>query len=872
MTNISASPEVAIVMPLFKHSVLVVDALQSALAQTTRYPYVIVVVNDGCPFQESDLQIKSIVAMYPQKVRYVLQLNKGLSAARNTGIDYALKHFPSVQAIYLLDADNFLLPAAIETGYSQLLAEPETSWIYPNIDMFGLRKNYDYGGSYSLLKHTQYNICEAGSLVHRRVFDAGVRFDEAMKFGYEDWDFWLTAASRGFKGSNAPNSGFRYRNRGDSMLSESQRLDAELRAYMQRKHKSLLGKRGLLRLESQEAPRYAIHFTDTNQVLVTNGSTDPTAAIPQSEFDEIFWRNITLPSRQHVPPFFVFMSRTTFDLLSRTGLLLWLLHNSEVSLKERNIACFILESIPSESFQVLPRGKASDSDVVVLGRDLVCATIRSVDTSWVDQVVMPPDEMKVLTKTIRFTQRLGAGFVPKGRAALALLVRIRAWRESPYRAASEKTWIWREFSVPPPHTLYFNVRTAFGGDVAYPMSSSSDKSIGFVLPIASFGGVERVTYNIASQFAESGWKVHLFVIGQTNINIPFEFSRSLVSINFLNDESFGGWDERSEYQGTALSAAHNNAQAISRIVAALAWLDVVVNCHSGELNAAAAELRRLGVKTVAHLHLLDQSPFGRSVGHPFIALAYEHAYDLIICNSHQLHSWMHAAGVPYEKLIRVPNSPGHRVDAGVREKILAKRNILENRRLNVLYIGRLDRQKGMERVAEVVKKSWELDLEVNWRIVGASVSGETATPPILQDMLEPAIFDSQRLASLFGWADVMILLSDFEGIPLSILEAQRLGVVAIATNVGALSEIITHGVNGFLVERETAVDQTVDLLRLLGEAPALRSRIASGASSVPEWEDSTRALIDRVSAMVDLGRSRSAASLLSSVSDPISLP
>jgi glycosyltransferase involved in cell wall biosynthesis len=215
---------------------------------------------------------------------------------------------------------------------------------------------------------------------------------------------------------------------------------------------------------------------------------------------------------------------------------------------------------------------------------------------------------------------------------------------------------------------------------------------------------------------------------------------------------------------------------------------------------------------------------------------------------------MHAAGVPYEKLIRVPNCPGHPVEASVREKILAKRHILSNRRLNVLYLGRLDRQKGMERLAEVVKRTWELDLEVNWRIVGASVSDSVATPLILQDMLEQPVFDGQRLTSLFDWADVMVLLSDFEGIPLSILEAQRLGVVVIATNVGALPEIISNGVSGFLIERETAVDQTVDLLRLLSEAPALRSRVALDASSVTDWQVSARGLIDRMSAMVNLDR------------------
>jgi glycosyltransferase involved in cell wall biosynthesis len=231
-------------------------------------------VNDGCPYQESDLQIKSILAVYPDLVRYVVQPNLGLSAARNAGVDYALRNFPSVQSIYFMDADNRILPGAIDAAYSKLLEEPETSWIYPNIDMFGIRRNFDYGGTYSLLMHTQHNICEAGSLVHRRVFDAGIRFDEKMKLGYEDWDFWLTAAAHGFRGAQHPHFGFRYRNRGESMLSQAHRDNGEIQSYLQRKHARLLGKRNLLRLESMEALRYAIIFTDTNEVLLSTGSSD----------------------------------------------------------------------------------------------------------------------------------------------------------------------------------------------------------------------------------------------------------------------------------------------------------------------------------------------------------------------------------------------------------------------------------------------------------------------------------------------------------------------------------------------------------------------------------------------------------------------
>ncbi|HUD65110.1 MAG TPA: glycosyltransferase [Candidatus Sulfotelmatobacter sp.] len=857
MPNPSAPPIVAIVIPLFKHSVLVVDAVESAINQQSRYPFTIVVVNDGCPFRESDLQIKSISAVHPD-IRYVVQQNRGLSAARNTGIDYALDNFPTVQAIYFMDADNTILPGAIDAAYSKLQAEPLVSWVYPNIDMFGIRRNYDYSGPYSLLKHTQENICEAGSMVHRRVFDAGIRFDEKMRLGYEDWDFWLTAAGHGFRGAQHPHFGFRYRNRGESMLSQAHRDDGEIQSYMQRKHTSLLSRRSPMRLESLEALRYAIIFTDTNQVLLTSGSSDPASAISQAEFDELVWRNLVLPTHQHIPPFFVLMTRTTFDKLSRLGLILWVLHDGEVALKEMNISCLVIRQAPGCAFEVKQGGPPSNSDVLVLGRELVCAIIRSADTSWIERLVSPDEGMKVVTKTLTIPRQPGLVPTPEGSAAFALLVRIRSWRASPYRPAGDRSWLWREFSVPPPHSLYLSLREAFSGEVVYPWPSTAAKNIGFVLPIASFGGVERIAYNLAQQFARQGWRPHLFVIGQTRIEVPHEFGGSLASINFLNDPVFGAWDTSGEYQGTTLPAARNDPRATNRIVAALAWLDAVVNCHSAEFSAAAASLGQFGVKTAAELQLLDMSPLGRSVGHPLITLAYEHAYDLVLCNSQQLMSWMHGAGIPYEKLLRVPNAPGHPVDATLRETIMARRRSSSNRRLNALYVGRLDRQKGIDRLAEVVQQTQDLELPINWRIVGSSVIGDFSTPPILESLLEPAVFDSEKLTSLFSWADVMVLLSDYEGVPLSILEAQRLGVVVIATDTGAVSEIISPGQNGFLVKRETAIDQTIGWLKVLLEAPALRSRIAEAASQVMEWPEATADLIRRMTALVEAERTKQA--------------
>jgi glycosyltransferase involved in cell wall biosynthesis len=858
MTKVLDEPIVAVVIPLFAHSVLVADALESALSQRCGFSFCIVVVNDGCPFQESALQVKSIQTVRPDVVHYVVQPNRGLSAARNTGIDYALAHFPSLQAIYFLDSDNAILPGALEAAWSSLQANPGTSWIYPNIDMFGITRNFDYRGDYSVFRHAFYNICEAGSMVHRRVFDAGIRFDETMKSGYEDWDFWLTAAEKGFRGAHHPHFGFRYRNRGESMLSQAHRDDKEIRSELRRKHASLIGQRGLMRLETLESPRYAILFTDTNEGMLTSGHAYSATAISHVEIDERLWRNIVFPGGQGLPPFFVFMTHAAWILMSQTGLILWVLYHFEVTLKDMAISSIVIHSDQGEAFEIRGGGKIANSDVLAIRLDTLRAVIREADTSWIEGLLSPGESKGVSTETLALPHTAGLSAEPKGTVALAFLVKIRSWRASRYRFAASRAWIWRDLSVPPLDALYLKVQEAFGGEVDYPSASPATRNIGFILPIASFGGVERVAYNLAQQFCSAGWQVHLYVIGQSRIEVPAEFRSSIASINFLQDPAFGAWDPETEYQGTALSASRKHPRAVNRLVAALAWLDVVVNCHTGEFNAAAAQLRRIGVRTVSHLHILDLSPYGRSVGHPILALAYEHAYDLIVCNSRQLAAWMHAAGIPAEKLLLVPNAPGHPLDQATRESILAERAERQESpklSLNALYLGRLDRQKGIDRLAEVVRQTRELDLPVEWRIVGSAITGQETLPPILQGLREPPVFDGQSLTALFAWADVMVLLSEFEGVPLSVLEAQRLGVVVIATNVGALSEIVSNGKNGFLVETDTAIEQAVALLRLFAEVPELRSAVASNAASqVIEWPQAARALIARIDAMVDAER------------------
>ncbi len=107
------------------------------------------------------------------------------------------------------------------------------------------------------------------------------------------------------------------------------------------------------------------------------------------------------------------------------------------------------------------------------------------------------------------------------------------------------------------------------------------------------------------------------------------------------------------------------APASRALLGLLTGLDVVVNCQVAPVNAVLGELRRRGVKILDHVHVLDKTRSGRAAGHPYVALAFEHIYDLILTCSEQMVDWFHGMGVPNAKLMHIRNAPSYE-HAGVR--------------------------------------------------------------------------------------------------------------------------------------------------------------------------------------------------------------
>ena len=108
---------VSVVIPCYNQARFLSEAIESVLAQSYK-DFEIVVIDDGSTDDTS-----KVAARYPA-VRCIRQDNQGLAAARNTGLRRSRGSY-----LVFLDADDRLLPEALEVGLGCFDAHPECAFV-----------------------------------------------------------------------------------------------------------------------------------------------------------------------------------------------------------------------------------------------------------------------------------------------------------------------------------------------------------------------------------------------------------------------------------------------------------------------------------------------------------------------------------------------------------------------------------------------------------------------------------------------------------------------------------------------------------------------------------------------------------------------
>jgi len=180
-------------------------------------------------------------------------------------------------------------------------------------------------------------------------------------------------------------------------------------------------------------------------------------------------------------------------------------------------------------------------------------------------------------------------------------------------------------------------------------------------------------------------------------------------------------------------------------------------------------------------------------------------------------------------------------------------------RVRLLDVGRLVAEKGSPVLVEAVDILHSRGVDVDLKLVGAGPLAEQLEADIARRGLGDSItltgpIGQDELPDLYRWADVFVLPSFQEGLPVVLMEALSTELPAVTTQIAGVSELIRDGAEGRLVPAGRA-DLLADALEELARDPELRRRMgAAGREAVlREFTPATaapaaRAFIEQVQA------------------------
>lgn len=653
-------PRVAIVIPVYRQPVLITEALRSALSQEAEFAIRIVIVNDGCPYRETDAICRAYAASQPGRVTYLRKPNGGLSEARNFGIRHVLDWLPSVEAIFMLDSDNRLRPRAIARGMAELDAHPEAAWIYPNIDMFALASASDYGGDYSVLLHAAGNICEAGSLIRRQVFDAGVLYDTSFKLGYEDWDFYLTAARHGFRGRNLENFGFLYRKRPESMLADSDRDREVILAALRLKHRDFFKPARLVDVEHVECPRYACYASTDEAVSVFTDPDESEARSPWTvdECEAELWKAILSPGRFHFPEYFIATRSAVLHALRRLKVLHWVLWRLECLLESGTLAALVLEREASDAFgfavERVTFDECPDAALCMVRRHTVERLV--TEGGRLPHVLAAEEGEEGSIALLRvFVPEVFLGDRPPRATALQDLASILAsFGQSHYRAAGSVSWEWRKLGISVRRRAHEVSRAQCNGEPTLPRKRRDGRHVGIVLDLTGDARLSARALHVGRELTASGTTPHLVLVNEiVDASLLRPWSDTVETISFFQEHPSQADDIRvRSFFGDLIPYLSKETAGVA--CGLMHWLDAVILFDGGQLLPVTGELRRLGVSGALAVELPEDEALAPGGGAESSGVAYEHSLDLLIASSSRERSWLHSRGVPCEKIALAP--------------------------------------------------------------------------------------------------------------------------------------------------------------------------------------------------------------------------
>ncbi|ABL79118.1 glycosyltransferase family 4 protein [Thermofilum pendens] len=208
--------------------------------------------------------------------------------------------------------------------------------------------------------------------------------------------------------------------------------------------------------------------------------------------------------------------------------------------------------------------------------------------------------------------------------------------------------------------------------------------------------------------------------------------------------------------------------------------------------------KALSVPAVAVFHCMLADNVLARLYTPLYIAAFNSFDKLHVLNRFQ-RNFLKSHGIPEEKIEFIPNG----VDTSTFQLC---RDPSASEDFNIVFVGRLLKDKGVDTLLRIIYLiNDELNLhDVKFTIVGSGPLEEDIKK--LAQKYQNVVFlgyvKHENMPSIYREANLFLLPSRSEGMPLSLLEAQACGLPAVASKIPGVLDIVRDGVTGRLVDAE----------------------------------------------------------------------
>lgn len=251
------------------------------------------------------------------------------------------------------------------------------------------------------------------------------------------------------------------------------------------------------------------------------------------------------------------------------------------------------------------------------------------------------------------------------------------------------------------------------------------------------------------------------------------------------------------------------------------------------------------ISLVHHLRCSELRPKWQNTLYRIVEKKYLQSVDGFIFNSRTTQNVVHGVAAS-SKPAMIAYPPTDRFGEPISEKEIIDR--AKSNTLRVLFLGNVIYRKGLHTLVQAVSSqpsAFRVD------VVGSLAAEPQYAKQIQQYIASHHLssfffhgsLDKDPLIEKLKQAHVLVVPSSYEGFGIVYLEGMCFGLPAIGTTAGAANEIITDGVDGFLIEPENA-RELAERLGVLREKRDLLIEMSLAARErylrQPKWEETAR--------------------------------